>query len=170
MMNFNSISKQYQMSEELYYALLNHLNNEGITVKQLCQRHNWDYFMFSQIMDRKVKMHSSLSFLQDIPFKCGLYVKEVGADQPTRLTRTARTSEHWMIKERYYFPNNKLLSAFKKYLSGKQFTVQRFIEWSGIPYYIVESFVGKNFPIQLLYLEKIANIINYSDKLVQKQR
>lgn len=53
----------YQMTDELYKAIVKYLKKNKISFKKMCKELNLPYYMTHKIMDRKIKMHAYRSYL-----------------------------------------------------------------------------------------------------------
>lgn len=68
----NSSTKeiQYKMTDDFYILLKGYLRANNITLKQLCENMGIEYYLVKKIIDRKIKMHIYLSFLEKLAEFC----------------------------------------------------------------------------------------------------
>ena len=63
----------YQMTDELYKAIVKYLKKNKISFKKMCKELNLPDYMTHKIMDRKIKMHAYRSYLVKIATYAHVY-------------------------------------------------------------------------------------------------
>lgn len=161
----NSIAQtQYQMSDELYYSILEYMDKKGLTVEELCEKNNWDCFLFTQVFDRTIKMHIYPSYLFKIAATLSLKTDNITMEQPSKvLIYNDADNKRWVLDHSYQYIKPRFRSHLKKYMEDNAIFPAELAYRTNVPYSIIKYCLMGEYKVPMPELRRLARCVNYYD-------